>query len=195
MNIRTFIVLILLTSAFIGCGQSAEESEEAAQAPATRASVVEAAELEPSTHHEKQIINTAELMKLLMDPMFEELKDAIEKPPEGRKMWRQLYITSFNLAEVNNLLFSREPEKKKEYIGTQLWIDESIEAVDLLTKLAESVREQSEYDVLKANFTAVLNNCNQCHRVFEDEDEIDEVFAPSAWGVEVEYDPDKIEFL
>lgn len=194
MNIRAILILILMATVFIGCGQTAEDTEEAAQPPATSRSVVEAAELEPSSHYEKQIINTAELMKLLMDPMFEELKDAIEKPPEGRKMWRQLYVTSFNLAEVNNLLFSREPEKKKEYFGTQKWIDESIEAVELLTNLAESVRSQSEYDVLKANFNIVLNNCNQCHREFEDEDEIDEVLPPASWGEKVEWDPGKVKF-
>ena len=131
-------------------------------------------------------------MKQLMDPMYEVLKDAIEVPPEKRKAWRELYIASFNLAEVNNLLFSREDEKK-EYLSTQKWIDESIEAVDLLVKLAESVREQSEYDVMKANFMAVMNNCNQCHREFEP-GEIDEVNPPTSWGEEIEPDPDKIRF-
>ena len=192
MNIRAFLVFVLLTTLLFGCGQSAEESEDAARPPVASRSVVEAAEIESPPHYEKQIITTAELMKQLMDPMYEVLKDAIEVPPEKRKAWRELYIASFNLAEVNNLLFSREDEKK-EYLSTQKWIDESIEAVDLLVKLAESVREQSEYDVMKANFMAVMNNCNQCHREFEP-GEIDEVNPPTSWGEEIEPDPDKIRF-
>ncbi len=192
MNMRAFLVLALLTTGFFGCGQSAEESEEAARPPAGRASVVEAAELERTPHYEKQIINTAELMKQMMDPMYEELKDAIEFPPEKRKAWRQLYITSFNLAEMNNLLFSREDEKK-EYLSTQQWIDESLEAVELLLTLAESIRGQGEYDVLKKNFMAVMNNCNQCHRVFEP-GEVDEILPPESWGEVVEEDPDAFKF-
>lgn len=193
MNIRAFLVFVLLTTAFFGCGQSAEESEEAGRAPAASRSVVEAAEIETAPHYEKQIITTAELMKQLMDPMYEVLKDAIEVPPEKRKAWRELYIASFNLAEVNNLLFSRVDEKK-EYLSTQEWIDESIEAVDLLVKLAESVREQSEYDVMKANFMAVMNNCNQCHHQFEP-DEIDEIMPPESWSEKVQVEPDKISFI
>ncbi len=194
MNTRMIIALALMTTVSAGCSKSAEESEEAKSPPATSRSLVEAAEVETRPNYERQIINTAELMKLLMDPMFEELKDAIASPPEGRKAWRQLYITSFNLAEVNNLLFSREPEKKKEYIGTDHWVEESIEAVELLTTLAVSVREQSDYALLKKNFNAVLKNCNQCHVEFEGEDEIDEVLQPEAWGVEVKWDPAKVKF-
>jgi len=188
------IALALMAAVFAGCSKSAEETEEAASVPKTSRIVVEAAEIETRPSYERQIINTAELMKLMMDPMFEQLKDAIAEPPEGRKAWRQLYITTFNLAEMNNLLFSREPEKKKEYIGTDHWVEESIEAVELLTTLAVSVREQSEYDVLKKNFNAVLKNCNQCHVDFEGEDEIDEVLQPEAWGVEVKWDPAKVKF-
>ncbi len=194
MNTRMTIALALMAAVFAGCSKSAEETEETASAPTTSRSAVEAAEIETRPSYERQIINTAELMKLMMDPMFEQLKDAIAEPPEGRKAWRQLYITTFNLAEMNNLLFSREPEKKKEYIGTDLWVEESIEAVELLTTLAVSVREQSEYDVLKKNFNAVLKNCNQCHVDFEGEDEIDEVLQPEAWGVEVKWDPAKVKF-
>ena len=192
MNIRAFLVFVLLTTALLGCGQSAEDSEEAARPPTANRSVVEAAEIEAPAGYERQIITTTELMKQMMDPMYEELKDAIEFPPEKRKAWRALYIASFNLAEMNNLLFSREDEKK-EYLSTQEWIDESLEAVELLVTLAESVRGQADYDVLKKNFLAVMNNCNQCHRVFEP-GEVDPIEAPASWGEEVEEDPDAFKF-
>ena len=192
MNIRAFLVFVLLTTLLFGCGQSAEESEDAARPPVTSRSGVEAAEIESPPHYEKQIITTAELMKQMMDPMYEELKDAIEFPPVKRKAWRQLYITSFNLAEMNNLLFSREDDKK-EYLSSQKWIDESLEAVELLVTLAESVRGQAEYDVLTKNYLAVMNNCNQCHREFEP-GEVDEIEPPASWGMEIEEDPDAFKF-
>ncbi|MDK1022448.1 MAG: hypothetical protein QGD90_12520 [Candidatus Hydrogenedentes bacterium] len=201
MKIRAFLILIVLSVAVLACQQPAEDTEEAVVGPDSSQLGVEAAEVEQSPHYEKQILSTAELMKQLMDPIYEDLKDAIEVPPKGRKAWRALYIASYNLAEVNNLLFSREPEddedeEKKAYLYTQEWIDESLEAVDLLVKLAESVRAQSEYDVMKANYMAVLNNCNQCHRVFElEKGEIDEILAPDSWGLEVEEDPEVFHFL
>ncbi len=192
MTIRAFLLPTLLVVALSGCGQSAEDSEEAARPSAGDRSMVEAAELESSPPYERQIITTAELMKQMMDPMYEELKDAIEFPPVKRKAWRQLYITSFNLAEMNNLLFSREDDKK-EYLSSQKWIDESLEAVELLVTLAESIRGQAEYDVLTKNYLAVMNNCNQCHREFEP-GEVDEIEPPASWGVEVEEDPDAFKF-
>lgn len=199
MKIRILLSLVVLCAVVPACQQAAEDSEEAAARSDSGASVVEAAELKQSQRYERQILSTAELMKQLMDPIYEDLKDAIEFPPERRKAWRALYIAAFNLAEVNNLLFSREPEagddeEKKAYLTTPEWIEESIEAVDLLVTMAESVRAQSEYEVMKANYMAVMNNCNQCHRQFEP-DEIDEIMPPESWSEKVQVEPDKISFI
>ena len=199
VKIRVLLSFIVLCAVVPACQQAAEDSEEAAARSDSGASVVEAAELKQSQRYERQILSTAELMKQLMDPIYEDLKDAIEFPPERRKAWRALYIAAFNLAEVNNLLFSREPEdgddeEKKAYLTTPEWIEESIEAVDLLVTMAESVRAQADYDVLKANYMAVMNNCNQCHHQFEP-DEIDEIMPPESWSEKVQVEPDKISFI
>lgn len=196
MKTSALSIALMISIALLGCSDSDESSGGSGySSPETsgrNTSIAEAAEKAPATHYEKQIITTAELMKLLMDPIYENLKDAIEVPPQKRKAWRELYIQAFTLAEVNNLLFSRVDEKK-EYLSTQLWIDESIEAVELLVTLAESIRAQSDYEVMKANFMTVVENCNQCHRVFEP-GEVDEIVPPASWGIEVEEDPAKISF-
>ncbi len=127
-------------------------------------------------------------MKILIDPIYEDLKDAVENPPEKRDEWRLLYIAAFNLAETTNLLFSREDE---EYMLTDEWIEESIEAQDLTIALGESIRNQQDYEVIRENYLAVMRNCNDCHREFEP-GEVDEIVAPKSWDVEVEEDPNKI---
>ena len=143
-------------------------------------------------YYEEQVLNTAEVMEFLMDPIYEQLKDAVENPPDKRKEWRALYITAYPLAETCNLLFSRVDEKK-EYLSTQEWIDASIRARDVTVKLADSIKTQSDYEVIKANFIEMMNDCNECHRKFEP-GEVDDVLPPASWGMEVEKDPDKVEF-
>ncbi len=124
-----------------------------------------------------QVVETAELMKLLVDPTFEELKDAIENPPEKRRQWRSLYIAAFNLAELSNLNFSRRDE---DFMSTQEWVDHCIKGRDLSIKLAESIKGQAEYDTIKTNFLAVTDNCNDCHTTFKPGD-VDKIEVPTSW--------------
>ncbi len=126
---------------------------------------------------EKAIVSTAEMMKLLVDPTYELLKDAVANPPAKRAEWRKLYVAAFSLAELNNLNFSRGD---KDFMATPEWTEELKKTQDLSVKLAESVRAQSDYAIVKENFLAVMNNCNDCHRKFEP-GEIDEIVPPAAW--------------
>lgn len=139
-------------------------------------------------HYEKAVVTTAEYMKILIDPTYEDLKDAIENPPQKRKEWRALYVAAFNLAETTNLLFSRDDE---DYTKTPEWIEHSLKAQNLTTTLGESIRNQSEYDVMKENYLAVMRNCNDCHREFKP-GEVDEIVPPRSWDEKVEEDPNKI---
>ncbi|PCJ62468.1 MAG: hypothetical protein COA73_06460 [Candidatus Hydrogenedentota bacterium] len=124
-----------------------------------------------------QIVETAELMKLLVDPMFEELKDAVENPPEKRRHWRSLYIAAFNLAELSNLNFSRRDD---DYMSTTEWVEFCIKSRDLSIALADSVKGQADYSIIKNNFLALTDNCNDCHTKFEP-GEVDKIEVPESW--------------
>ena len=124
-----------------------------------------------------QVLETDELMKILMDPIYEDLKDWIEVPPERRKQWRGLYVAAFTLAEVTNLLYSRTGE---EYTDNEEWVRLTTEALDITVRLAESVREQADYETLKSNYLAVVESCNVCHERFNT-DEPPEIDVPRAW--------------
>ncbi len=127
---------------------------------------------------EKAIVSTAEFMKLLVDPTYEKLKDAVAAPPAKRAEWRALYVAAFSLAEINNLYFSRGDE---EFMSKPEWKTECDKTQALTVTLAESIRAQADYAVVKENFIAVMKNCNDCHRQFEP-GEIDEILPPAAWG-------------
>jgi len=127
---------------------------------------------------ERAIVSTAEFMKLLVDPTYEKLRDAVATPPAKRADWRALYVAAFSLAEINNLYYSRGDEA---FMSKPEWAAECIKTQELTVKLAESIRAQSDYAVVKENFIAVMKNCNDCHRQFEP-GEIDEILPPAAWG-------------
>lgn len=124
-----------------------------------------------------QVLKTDELMKIMMDPVYEDLKDWIEVPPERRKQWRGLYVAAFSLAEVSNLMYSRTGE---EYTENEEWVRLVTEGRDIAIRLAESVREQAEYETLKANYLALVESCNTCHERFNS-DEPPEIEVPRAW--------------
>jgi hypothetical protein len=128
---------------------------------------------------EKAIISSAELMKLLVDPTYETLKDAVENPPQKRAEWRALYVAAFSLAELTNLMYSRGD---KEFQHTPEWTAEAAKSQAIVTKLAESVRSQADYAVIKENYLELVKDCNACHEKFSKEEEIDEIVPPTSWG-------------
>lgn len=124
-----------------------------------------------------QVLKTEELMKIMVDPVYEDMKDWIEVPPQRRKEWRGLYIAAFSLAELSNLLYARTGE---EYTDSEEWARLTTEARDITIQLAESVREQADYETLKRNYLAVVDSCNECHERFDTEEPA-QIDVPRAW--------------
>jgi hypothetical protein len=175
MNVRTFIIAILTFAAALGGYFYAELSDS------KTANLVLAEEeedfSEPVQSTQIQVVTTAELMKLLVDPEYELLKNAVETPPEKRKQWRELYIRAFNIAEMTNLNFSRHDE---DYMKTDKWQEQCKIAQDLCIKFAESVRARSDFAIIKENYLAVQRNCNNCHNEFVPDD-VDPIDPPVSW--------------
>lgn len=132
----------------------------------------------------EQVIDTGEVMELLMDPIHEDLKDFIENPPEKRADWRGLYVAAYTLAETNNLLYSRTDHG---YMLQPEWRERVTESRALAVELADSIKEQQDYETIKANYLAVVQNCNDCHLRY-DPSQMDapRVDPPTAWGIESE---------
>lgn len=132
----------------------------------------------------EQILSTAELMELLMDPIHEDLKDVIENPPEKRADWRGLYVAAYTLAETNNLLYSRTDHG---YMLQPEWRDRVTDARAVTVALADSIKAQEEYETIKESYLAVVENCNECHLRY-DPTQMDapRVDPPRPWDIEPE---------
>lgn len=116
-----------------------------------------------STGVEKQVIDNVELMELLFDPYYVDLRNSLKTPPEGRKEWRRVYIATYRLAEVTNLLFSRDGE---DYMKTPEWKALALESRNAIEEVGEAVRKL-DYDLTKSRYIAYIETCNNCHSAFE----------------------------
>lgn len=115
----------------------------------------------------KQVIDNADVMKLLVDPSLEDLKDAMEQEPLQRKQWRAIYIPASRLAEYNNLLFSREGEE--EYFQSPEWAEMATEAREITAALRQATKDK-DWRGVQAAYGAMIESCNACHQKFEKED-------------------------
>lgn len=133
------------------------------------------------TRGEEQVIKTAEIMELFMDPIHEDLKDFIENPPEKRADWRGLYVAAYTLAETNNFLYSRNDHG---YMLQTEWRDRVTDARAVTVALADSIKAQDDYEAIKASYLAVVENCNDCHRRYDPtEEDAPRVDPPESWGL------------
>lgn len=128
---------------------------------------------------EIQVLKTAELMKIITDPFYEDLKDAMENPPEARADWRALYVATYQLAEITNLFFARTGEDYLEGKEEE-WARLTALSRDDLVALGESIKTQSDYEVIKEKYLQVIDSCNKCHEVFDPENAPD-VEPPRSW--------------
>lgn len=115
---------------------------------------------------EQQVIDNVELMELLFDPYYVDLRNALKNEPEGRKEWRRAYIATYRLAEVTNLLFSREGE---DYMQTPEWEALALESRAAVEKVGDAVRAL-DYEAAKSRYIAYIETCNKCHQTFEPDD-------------------------
>ncbi len=118
-----------------------------------------------------QIVETKELMKILFDPQYVLLRDNLRTPPEGRQALRELYLASFTLAELHNLLFSREGH---EYMASEEWRTMASTGRAEARRVGEAVKAK-DYEGMKSGYTALIESCNACHRRFQEPADLVEV--------------------
>ena len=86
--------------------------------------------------------------------------------PEGRKTWRALYVATYRLSEVANLLYFRED---KEYMKTDEWKRMATQMRDHAVSIGEAVKER-DIDLIRSRYEKLIQNCNDCHVQFEPDD-------------------------
>lgn len=125
---------------------------------------------EPSTEPEP-ILETGELMLMVIKPAYDELQRAMATPPASREQWAVLYQKAARLAEFENLILFRPHERsnKPEWktLATNARQATATVASAVLKALANA--KDANFDGIKKAYEDVSNRCNACHRAMSRE--------------------------
>jgi cytochrome c556 len=115
------------------------------------------------------VLDNVDLMDLMVKPAYDELRQAVAKPPSDRKAWAALYQGAARLAEIENLLFLRTragAERKAEWDSKAAAARQA--SADVAAAALRALRNTSatDFDDVTRRFPAVADGCNACHRAF-----------------------------
>lgn len=144
--------IILGTLVFLSAPSEADDSKETSL-PSTTNSDVHVEIVEDNMH---------EFMEYIFQPTYRRLKASMASKPKDKKAWKPIKSDSLILAESCNLLFVRTPEQ-----DAKDWVKHSIASRDAGSELYHAAQAK-QFDVAKTAWTKMLDNCNACHRQFED---------------------------
>jgi hypothetical protein len=125
---------------------------------------------EPSTQPEP-ILETGELMLMVIKPAYDELQKAMQTPPADQRQWAQLYQKAARLAEFENLILFR-PHARAE---TPEWkmlatnARKATMAVASATLKALGNSQDASFESIKKNYDDVSARCNACHKAMSRE--------------------------
>jgi hypothetical protein len=114
-----------------------------------------------------RVVDTGELMDLLLLPTYRELQRAMAKPAVTRQDWGAIYRAAVRLAEIENLLFFREPNR---YTSSpefpRLAASARRAAVDVVDATVAGLVHTTgdDYVAVRRAYDAVSASCNACHR-------------------------------
>ena len=129
-----------------------------------------AAAQEPSPEPEP-ILETGELMLLVIKPAYDELQRAMATPPADRQQWAQLYQKAARLAEFENLILFRPHERsdKPEWKTLATSARKATMAVASSTLKALASPTDTSFAGVKKSYEEVSARCNACHRAMSRE--------------------------
>lgn len=154
---------LILLSVFVGLGsvvvsltQPAGLKANASPSPAAATAVAPADEpaiVEDSMH---------EFMEYVFQPTYKRLKVSMAAEPSDNNGWKAIKSDSLILAESCNLLFDRTPDDD----GAD-WMKHAAASRGAGAELYKAAREK-KFQPAVAAYKKMLDNCNACHRQFED---------------------------
>ena len=125
---------------------------------------------EPSTQPEA-ILETGELMVMVIKPAYDELQRAMATPPVSRQQWADLFQKAARLAEFENLILFRPHERSNrpewKTLATSARQASASVASAALKALASA--DDANFDGVKKSFEEVSARCNACHRAMSRE--------------------------
>ena len=117
------------------------------------------------------ILETGELMLLVIKPAYDELQKAMAAPPADRQQWALLYQKAARLAEFENLILFRPHQRAEtpEWKTLATNARKSTIAVASATLKALGNAEGANFAEIKKSFEDVSARCNACHRAMSRE--------------------------
>ena len=162
------ILLLGVVASTIAWSQASSQPNTVVESSSASADAAKGADDKPAPgeaamNGPKQIIKNEEMMKLIFDPYYIDLRQAIREKPAGRAGWRRAYIAIFRICEVTNLLYSR---KDKQYMLTQEWRQMATQSRDAAESVGEAVLKL-DYPQVRERYELLIQSCNACHQKFE----------------------------
>jgi hypothetical protein len=125
---------------------------------------------EPSTQPEP-ILETGELMLMVIKPAYDELQRAMAAHPADRQQWALLYQKAARLAEFENLILFR-PHPRSETPEWKTFATNARKAtmtVASATLKALGGASDTDFQNIKKSYEDVSARCNACHRAMSRE--------------------------
>jgi cytochrome c556 len=115
------------------------------------------------------VLDNVDLMDLMLKPAYDELQQALTRPPADRKAWAALYQKAARLAEMENLLFFRtraEPARKAEWAMKAAQARQASAEVAGAALLGLRSARPADFELVRGAFPAISTGCTACHRAF-----------------------------
>ncbi|MEZ6124408.1 MAG: hypothetical protein R3C49_14715 [Planctomycetaceae bacterium] len=115
------------------------------------------------TDDQAQVVEDSmhEFMEYVFQPTYRRLKASMAAAPADNAGWKAIKSDSLILAESCNLLFARLPET-----DSKDWAHHSATSRTAAADVYQAARAK-DFDRASASWKAMLENCNACHRQFE----------------------------
>lgn len=110
------------------------------------------------------IVNTHHLMDLFNKPLYQFLREEMQKELGEQTNWDTIADRGLQVAEVMNLVAIRERQEGQ----TQAWMKHVRQVQQAGLQLAEMAKQQ-DADQTRAAYQAVIRGCNDCHQTFAPE--------------------------
>ena len=129
------------------------------------------ARAQESSGQPEAILETGELMLMVIKPAYDELQRAIATPPADRQQWALLYQKAARLGEFENLILFRPHARAQtpEWKTLATNARKATMAVASATLQALADTKPASFESVKKAYEDVSARCNACHRAMSRE--------------------------